>query len=69
MENNLILIRSLFFTESGITPDERVQILESHNRLRSSVAQGRVPNQPGAENMREMVSLKEYSYKSVYRFV
>lgn len=52
----MILITK-FITETGITPDERVQILESHNRLRSSVAQGRVPNQPGAENMREMVSI------------
>lgn len=40
---------------TGVTEEEKVQILESHNRLRSSVANGRVANQPGAENMQEMV--------------
>lgn len=44
--------------------EERNQILESHNRLRSSVAQGRVPNQPGAENMREMVWDDELALKA-----
>lgn len=44
--------------------EERTQILESHNRLRSSVAQGRVPNQPGAENMREMVWDEELALKA-----
>lgn len=38
-----------------MSQDEKRQILEVHNRLRSSVAQGRVPNQPGAQNMQEMV--------------
>lgn len=58
-----------FFLGTGIQPDEKTQILETHNRLRSSVAQGRVPNQPGAENMREMVILKiEDSNWSVAQF-
>lgn len=47
-----------------MTLEERTQILESHNRLRSSVAQGRVPNQPGAENMREMIWDDELALKA-----
>ncbi|KAG4077669.1 hypothetical protein HA402_015712 [Bradysia odoriphaga] len=49
---------------TGVTLDERNQILESHNRLRSTVAQGRVPNQPGAANMREMVWDDELALKA-----
>lgn len=47
-----------------MTNDERAQILETHNRLRSQVAQGTVPNQPGAQNMQEMVWDEELAYKA-----
>lgn len=43
------------FAGSGISAYEKNQILESHNRLRQTVAQGRIPGQPAAENMQEMV--------------
>lgn len=39
---------------TGITESDKIEILEAHNRLRSQVAQGQVPGQPGAQNMREM---------------
>lgn len=47
----------LFFfccAATGITEADKHEILEAHNRLRSQVAQGQVPGQPGAQNMREM---------------
>ena len=43
------------FSGSGVTEDEKSIILREHNRLRATVAMGRVPGQPGAENMREIV--------------
>lgn len=54
----------LFYTGTGVTLDERSHILETHNRLRSQVAQGAVPNQPGAQNMQEMVWDDELAYKA-----
>lgn len=63
-DKNINEIFSFLRTGTGVTLDERTQILESHNRLRSSVAQGRVPNQPGAENMREMVWDEELALKA-----
>lgn len=44
----------LLFAATGITESEKYEILEAHNRLRSQVAQGQVPGQPSAQNMREM---------------
>lgn len=41
--------------QSGITPQEKATILEAHNRLRSAVAMGLQPGQPGAQNMKEIV--------------
>ncbi|XP_055376519.1 cysteine-rich venom protein kaouthin-2 [Condylostylus longicornis] len=41
--------------ENGVTEADKSIILQEHNKLRASVAMGRVPGQPGAENMREMV--------------
>lgn len=43
------------FAATGITQSQKAEILEAHNRLRASVANGQVPGQPGAQNMREMV--------------
>ncbi|XP_023302531.2 venom allergen 5 isoform X2 [Lucilia cuprina] len=40
---------------AGITEEEKDIILKEHNRLRQTVATGRYPGQPGAENMREIV--------------
>lgn len=41
--------------DAGITEEEKDIILKEHNRLRQTVATGRYPGQPGAENMREIV--------------
>ncbi|XP_065363743.1 transcription factor mef2A isoform X1 [Calliphora vicina] len=40
---------------AGITEEEKEIVLREHNRLRQTVATGRYPGQPGAENMREIV--------------
>uniref|UniRef100_T1PA51 Cysteine-rich secretory protein family n=1 Tax=Musca domestica TaxID=7370 RepID=T1PA51_MUSDO len=40
---------------AGITEEEKEIILREHNRLRQTVATGRYPGQPAAENMREIV--------------
>lgn len=40
--------------KSGLGPSDKYDILEEHNKLRQSVAQGLIPGQPGAENMLEM---------------
>lgn len=39
---------------TGITEAQKYEILETHNRLRSQVAQGQIAGQPSAQNMREM---------------
>lgn len=52
------------FKGTGVTQAEKYQIMEAHNRLRSSVAQGQVPNQPGAQNMQEMVWDDELAAKA-----
>lgn len=49
---------------TGIGPGEKYEILEAHNRLRSLVAQGQVPGQPSAQNMREMVWDEELAAKA-----
>jgi hypothetical protein len=40
----------------GLSCMDRQVILETHNKARQNVALGRVPGQPGASNMLEMVS-------------
>lgn len=40
----------------GVGCADKQAILDTHNRLRQSVALGRVAGQPGAANMMEMVS-------------
>lgn len=40
---------------AGVTEEEKEIILKEHNRLRQTVATGRYPGQPGAENMREII--------------
>ncbi|GAB0091046.1 cysteine-rich secretory protein LCCL domain-containing 2 isoform X1 [Sergentomyia squamirostris] len=40
--------------KTGVSEQDKYEILESHNRLRQSVAMGQVRGQPGAENMMEM---------------
>lgn len=40
----------------GVSCADKQVILDTHNRLRQSVALGRVAGQPGAANMMEMVS-------------
>lgn len=65
----LIQIQFLFFLSfchiaTGITAAQKSEILEAHNRLRSQVAQGRVPGQPSAQNMREMVWDDELAAKA-----
>lgn len=52
------------FAGTGVSQAEKYQILESHNRLRQSVAQGQVANQPGAQNMQEMVWDDELAAKA-----
>lgn len=54
---HIITFGSYSLIESGITPQEKATILEAHNRLRSAVAMGLQPGQPGAQNMKEIVSL------------
>lgn len=49
---------------TGITAAQKAEILEAHNRLRSQVAQGQVPGQPSAQNMREMVWDDELAAKA-----
>lgn len=49
---------------TGVSQAEKFQILDVHNRLRQSVAQGRVANQPGAQNMQEMVWDDELAAKA-----
>lgn len=49
---------------TGITDNQKYEILEAHNRLRSSVAQGQVAGQPSAQNMREMVWDDELAAKA-----
>ncbi|XP_031631725.1 venom allergen 5 [Contarinia nasturtii] len=39
---------------TGITEAQKYEILDTHNRLRSQVAQGQIAGQPSAQNMREM---------------
>ncbi|XP_023318842.1 venom allergen 5-like isoform X1 [Trichogramma pretiosum] len=41
--------------KTGVTCQEKQEILEEHNRLRSSIALGQVRGQPGAKFMMEMV--------------
>lgn len=59
---NFIFLSSLIAT--GITAAQKAEILEAHNFLRSQVAQGQVPGQPGAQNMREMVWDDELAVKA-----
>lgn len=54
----------LKFTATGVTAADKQQILDAHNLLRSTVAQGQVPNQPGAQNMQEMVWDDELAAKA-----
>lgn len=49
---------------TGITNNQKYEILEAHNHLRSSVAQGQVAGQPSAQNMREMVWDDELAAKA-----
>ncbi|XP_059607622.1 venom allergen 5-like [Phlebotomus argentipes] len=46
--------RNAALMKTGVTEHEKHQILETHNRLRQSVAMGQVRGQPGAQNMMEM---------------
>ncbi|XP_055691835.1 scoloptoxin SSD976-like [Lutzomyia longipalpis] len=46
--------RNAQLMKTGVTEQEKYDILETHNRLRQSVAMGQVRGQPGAENMMEM---------------
>lgn len=50
-----LYIFSFVFSAAGITEEEKEIILREHNRLRQTVATGRYPGQPAAENMREIV--------------
>lgn len=54
---NLCLMKILLhvIAGTGVSEGEKYQILEAHNRLRSSVALGQVASQPSAQNMQEMV--------------
>lgn len=46
----------LFQGSGGLSAYEKQAIVDSHNRLRQSVALGQVSSQPPAANMMEMVS-------------
>lgn len=52
------------FIATGITQAQKAEILDAHNRLRATVANGQVPGQPGAQNMREMVWDEELAAKA-----
>lgn len=62
MKNNCFL--HYFILATGITAAQKSEIIEAHNRLRSQVAQGQVPGQPNAQNMREMVWDEELAAKA-----
>ncbi len=47
----------------GVSCADKQIILDTHNRLRQSVALGRVAGQPGAANMMEMVSTMQKKNK------
>lgn len=49
---------------SGISQQDKKAILASHNKLRQTVAQGKVPRQPGAKNMQEMIWDDELAIKA-----
>jgi len=49
---------------TGISSYDRQIILDAHNRLRQSVALGRVAGQPGAANMMQMVWDDELAAKA-----
>lgn len=50
--------------ESGVTQQDRTDVLETHNRLRQSVAMGQVNGQPGAQDMMEMKWDEELAVKA-----
>lgn len=52
------------FAATGITQAQKAEILEAHNRLRAQVANGQVPGQPGAQNMRELVWDEDLAVKA-----
>ena len=45
----------MLLTESGVSCNEKLEILDEHNYLRQSVALGQVIGQPAAKMMMEMV--------------
>ena len=40
----------------GVTAEGRKMVLDKHNELRRRVAKGEEPGQPGAANMRKLVT-------------
>ena len=53
--HNTLDVKNIISGSGGLSCSDREQILDAHNRARQSVALGRVPGQPGASNMLEMV--------------
>lgn len=62
----ILIVRLFLLPESGVTAYEKQQILESHNKLRQTVATGHINGQPMAENMQEMKWDDELASKAQY---
>lgn len=45
----------MFLGSGGLTCQDKQYIVDLHNQMRSSVASGRIPGQPAAADMKEMV--------------
>jgi hypothetical protein len=48
----------LYIGSGALSCDDKLEIVKLHNELRQNVSLGRVPGQPWAQNMAQMVSQK-----------
>jgi hypothetical protein len=65
--NHLILIEillcaAIWASEGAVSPAQKQQLIDSHNKFRREVAQGKHRPQPEAANMLELVSCPRNRY-------